>query len=237
MSKLKNKVAIITGGTGALGRGVVKKFLDEGARVLTTYIVERECEECRELLSSYEKSLIYKLTDVTVETDMMEAVDTVIKSFGKIDFLINIVGGFLYKELKDTTVEEFDKMIDMNLKSCFICCKSVIPEMIDKSYGKIINIAAKPALKGSAGMSVYGASKAGVARITESLADEVKDFNINVNAVIPGTIDTPRNRKDMPDRDFSKWVKPEELAEVILNLCLDDSKLINGAVIPVLGKS
>ena len=143
----------------------------------------------------------------------------------------------MYKELKDTTVDEFDKMIDMNLKSCFICCKSVLPEMIKNKSGKIVNIAAKPALKGTAGMSVYGASKSGVARITEALAEEVKDFNINVNAVIPGTIDTPRNRSDMPDSDFSRWVKPEDLAEVILNLCLDESKLISGTVIPALGKS
>jgi len=237
MSKLENKSAIITGGTGALGRGVVKHFLEEGANVLTTYVVERECEECQNLLSEYGESIIYRRTDVTDENDFLGAVADVISKYGKIDILINIVGGFLYKELKDTTVEEFNKMVNMNLKSCFICTKSVISEMINNKSGKIVNIAAKPAIKGTAGMSVYGAAKSGVVRITESLAEEVKEYNINVNAIIPGTIDTPRNRIDMPDRDFSKWVKPEELAKVILNLCLDDSKLINGTVIPALGKS
>jgi len=237
MSKLKNKVAIVTGGTGALGREVVNKFLEEGAEVLSTYIVEKECEECRELQSKYKDKIIYNRTDVTSENDVLGTVATTKKSFGKIDFLINIVGGFLYKDLKDTSVEEFDKMLNMNLKSCFVCCKSVVPEMINNNYGRIVNIAAKPALKGSAGMSAYGASKAGVARITEALAEEVKEFDINVNAIIPGTIDTPRNRQDMPDSDFSKWVKPEELAEVILNLCLDSTNLISGAIIPVLGKS
>ncbi|MGI9533797.1 MAG: SDR family NAD(P)-dependent oxidoreductase [Thermodesulfobacteriota bacterium] len=237
MSKLKSKVAIITGGTGALGRGVVKRFLEEEANVLTTYVVERECEECQKLLDQYKDRIIYHRTDVTDEKDVLNAVSTAIDSFGKVDFLLNIVGGFLFKELKDTTVEDFDKMIDMNLKSCFICSKSVLPEMLRNKSGRIVNIAAKPAIKGSAGMSVYGASKSGVARITEALAEEVKAFNINVNAVIPGTLDTPRNRQDMPESDFSKWVKPEKLAEVILNLCLDESKLISGAVIPALGKS
>ena len=237
MKTLENKVAIITGGTGALGRGVSKYFLEQGAKVLATFIIEKECEECKNLISTFNDSIIYRKTDVTDEDQFLGAVKDTIANFGKVDILINIVGGFLYKELKDTTVEDFDKLVDMNLKSCFIGCKSVIPEMIKNSYGKIVNISAKPAIKGASGMSIYGASKAGVARITEALAEEVKDFNISVNAIIPGTIDTPRNREDMPDRDFTKWVNPEELAVIIALLCSNKSNIISGAIVPALGKT
>ena len=125
MSKLKNKVAIITGGTGALGRGVVKKFLSEGAKVLTTYISDRECEECRNLLSEYKENIIFQSTNVTDEEDVLKALAIAKESLGEINILVNIVGGFLYKNLKDTSIEEFDGMIDMNLKSCFVCCQCI----------------------------------------------------------------------------------------------------------------
>jgi NAD(P)-dependent dehydrogenase (short-subunit alcohol dehydrogenase family) len=109
--------------------------------------------------------------------------------------------------------------------------------MIKRNYGKIINISSRPALKGSSGIGAYAASKAGVLNLTETIADEVKDYEINVNAILPSTIDTPANRRDMPDADFSKWVKPEEIARVIVFLASDNSKPISGAGIPVYGKA
>ena len=109
--------------------------------------------------------------------------------------------------------------------------------MIKQKYGRIINIGARPALKGVSMMSAYGASKAGVLNLTESMADELSEYNINVNAVIPGTIDTPRNRKDMPKADFTKWVKAEEIAQVISFLCSDEGSRISGAVVPVYGNA
>jgi NAD(P)-dependent dehydrogenase (short-subunit alcohol dehydrogenase family) len=128
-------------------------------------------------------------------------------------------------------------MMNINLKSTFLCSKAVLPQMIKQNYGKIINISSRPALKGSAGVGAYAASKAGVLNLTETIAEEVKDYDINVNAILPSTIDTPANRKAMPDADFSKWVKPEEIARVIIFLSSDESKPISGAGIPVYGKA
>jgi len=109
--------------------------------------------------------------------------------------------------------------------------------MIKQNYGKIVNISSRPALKGSTGVGAYSASKAGVLNLTETIADEVKNYDINVNAILPSTIDTPANRRDMPNADFSKWVKPEEIARVIVFLASDNSKPISGAAIPVYGKA
>lgn len=237
MQKLNNKFAIITGGTGALGRAVVKKFLEEGSKVIITYIVESEYEECKKILNKYESNINYFKTDITNEEDFNKVVNVTKNSLGKIDFLINVAGGFLYKKFIDYEVDEYNEMMDMNLKSCFICSKAVLPTFIENNYGKIVNVAARSGLHGSTGMAAYSAAKAGVMRLTETVAEEVRDYDINVNAIIPGTIDTPRNREDMPDRDFSKWVKPKELAEVILFLVSDGSKIINGATIPALGKT
>lgn len=237
MQKLNNKVAIITGGTGSLGRAVVTKFLEEDSKVITTYIVESEYEECKTTLKKFEPNIKYINADITNEEDFNKVVEDTKNSLGKIDFLINVAGGFLYKQIIDYEVDEYNEMMDMNLKSCFICSKAVLPTFIENNYGKIVNIAARPGLHGSSGMAAYSAAKAGVMRLTETVADEVKDYGINVNAIIPGTIDTEQNRKDMPDRDFSKWVKPEELAEVILFLVSDESKIVNGAIITALGKT
>jgi NAD(P)-dependent dehydrogenase (short-subunit alcohol dehydrogenase family) len=157
--------------------------------------------------------------------------------FRRIDVLVNIVGGFVYSKIQDTDEKTWDRMMNMNLKSTFLCSKAVLPQMIKQNYGRIINISSRPALKGSAGVGAYSASKAGVLNLTETIADEVKDYDINVNAILPSTIDTPANRRDMPRADFTKWVKPEEIARVMVFLVSDDSKPISGAGIPVYGKA
>jgi NAD(P)-dependent dehydrogenase (short-subunit alcohol dehydrogenase family) len=128
-------------------------------------------------------------------------------------------------------------MLTLNLQSVFTACKAVIPTMLDQKYGKIINIAARPGLKGIVNGSAYSAAKSGVIRLTESMAAELKFKGINVNCVLPGTIDTPQNRESMPDSDYTRWVKPEQIADVILFLSSDGAVAINGAVIPVYGKS
>ena len=139
--------------------------------------------------------------------------------------------------ITDTDDATWERMMAMNLKSVFLMTRAVLPHMIERNYGRIVNIGARPALHGAANMCAYGASKAGVINLTQSVADEMSRYNINVNAVIPGTMDTPRNRKGMPRADYSKWVKPEEIAKVILFLCSSEAQSISGAVVPVLGKS
>ncbi|MGH7901576.1 MAG: SDR family NAD(P)-dependent oxidoreductase [Thermodesulfobacteriota bacterium] len=235
MDKLKDKVAIITGGTGALGRSVVLSFAEEGAKVVCTYVIDEEKKECLSLIKN--KMINFIKADVTKENQVSRLIKECIDKFKMIDILVNIVGGFVYSNIIDTDEKTWDHMMNINLKSAFLCLKGVLPLMIKQNYGKIVNISSRPALKGSAGVGAYSASKAGVLNLTETIADEVRDYDINVNAILPSTIDTPANRRDMPDADFSKWVKPEEIAKVIVFLCSDDSRLISGAGIPVYGKA
>lgn len=237
MQKLKNKVAIITGGTGGLGKAVVSAFIEEGAKVVCTYLIDKELKDCQSLIEVYKTEFYPVKADVTKEKQVTTTVAKACKKFGRIDILANIVGGFAYAEIVDTDEETWDRMIAMNLKSAFLCSKAVLPHMIGQNYGKIINVSSRPGLKGSAGVGAYAASKAAVMNLTETIADEMKGCDINVNAILPGTIDTPGNRKAMPEADFSKWVKPEEIAKVMVFLVSDDSKPISGAGIPVYGKS
>lgn len=237
MQRLSDRVAIVTGGTGGLGKEVVSKFLEEGAKVFSTYTRKEGLEACKVLRDEYKSSLIFGKADVTKENHMSKVVAKTVEIFDKVDLLVNVVGGFMSSSLVDTDLDTWNKMMDMNLKSTFVCSKAVLPGMIEQDYGRIVNIAARPALHGYGGVSAYGASKAGVINLTESMADEVKEHNINVNAIIPGTMDTPGNRKAMPDADFSKWVHPSEIAQIITFLCSEHASSITGATIPVYGKS
>jgi len=157
--------------------------------------------------------------------------------FGGIDVLVNIAGGFRWERLEDGDPETWDQLYTMNLRTAVVCCKAALPAMLERGAGRIINIGAgAAAARAGAGMGAYTASKAGVQRLTESLSEEVKDRGITVNAILPGTIDTPRNRADMPDADVSRWVAPEAIADVIVFLASEGARAVTGAAIPVLGR-
>src|SRR5262249_51907330 len=150
---------------------------------------------------------------------------------------VNTVGGWRGgKPAHETDLADWDFLFSTNLRTTLFCCRAVIPQMLKQSSGRIINVASRDALKGSAGYSAYSASKSAVLRLTESLADELKASNINVNCIMPGTIDTPQNRAAMPNADHSKWVEPAALAEVIAFLAGDGARAVTGAAIPVFGK-
>ena len=237
MNALKNKIAIVTGGTGALGKAITIAFLEEGAKVVCTYIVDKEKKECLSLTKKHRDKIVFIRADVTKVKDVLNRIADTTRKFKRVDILVNVVGGFAFSYIKDTDEKTWDLMMNLNLKSAFLCSKYVLPRMIEQNYGRIVNISSRPALKGSAGVGAYSASKAGVLNLTETIADEMKDYEINMNAVLSSTIDTPANRRDMPEADFSKWVKPEEIARVIVFLSSDSSKPINGAGIPVYGKA
>ena len=237
MQKFKGRCAVITGGTGGLGVSVLEEFLSGGANVLTTYIDERQLKYADKLKKKYGPSLSFAKADITKSRQTEKLIERALKKYGRVDSLINIVGGFAMAPITGTDEKAWDKMMEMNLKSVFLMTKAAIPHMKKRRYGRIVNIGARPALHGAADMSAYGASKAGVVNLTQSVAAEMSETNINVNAVIPGTMDTPHNRKEMPKADFKKWVKPEQIAKVISFLCSDDAEPISGAVMPVLGKS
>ncbi|MFI5324270.1 MAG: SDR family NAD(P)-dependent oxidoreductase [Thermodesulfobacteriota bacterium] len=237
MKRFKDKVAIITGGTGGLGKAVMTEFLTQGAYVFSTYIDDDELKGCTDILRDYKSMLALGKADVTKVSHVSNVIAKTIEKFSRIDILVNIVGGFTQSPFADTDEETWDRMMNMNLKSAFLCSRGVIPHMTGQGRGSIVNIASRPALKGSPNLSAYGASKAGVLNLTQSMAEELKGRDINVNAIIPGTMDTPGNRRVMPDADFTKWVAVEDVAKVIAFLCSEDARSVTGAAVPVYGKS
>ncbi len=232
------KVALITGGTGALGRAVTAAFAEAGARVAVTYIVDAEIPDCKTCLGSRSDAVAFLKADVTKESEVEQLVRTSVERLGRIDILLNLVGGYVgdlpVAELSEAT---WDRMLSMNLKSTFLCCKHVVPIMKQGGGGRIVNISSRAAIKVFPGISAYAAAKAGLLAFTEVLASEVLKDGITVNAILPSVIDTPANRQAMPKADYSQWVKPDEIARVLLFLCSDAAREISGAAIPVYGRA
>src|SRR2546430_3508837 len=232
----EGKAVLITGGTGALGRQISLSFLKSNAAVSITHVTDKEIQQLESTLGDLMKNVVLIKADIGDESQIKNLVSDVVKKYGRIDILINVVGGYLGgKKVTEMTEKEWDLMMNLNLKTAFLLSKHVVEQMVKQGSGKVVHVAARLGLKGIAGNSAYGASKSGLIRLVESLSDEVKDKNINVNCIMPSIIDTGANRKDMPDADFSKWVKPSEIARVMLFLASDDSKPIHGAAIPVYG--
>ncbi len=226
----ENKVVLITGGSGAIGRAVAKAFLASKATVIATYVVDREAEVVK---SEMKEATLIK-ADVTNEDEIKKLASGIVEKFARIDILINVVGGYLGgKSVAALDMKEWDIMMNINLKSAFLISKYVIPVMASAKYGKIVHISSRTGLKSDGYDSAYAASKSGLIRLVESISEEVKALNINVNCVMPSIVDTEANRKAVTDADFSKWVKTEDLANVILFLASDESKAIHGAAIPV----
>jgi NAD(P)-dependent dehydrogenase (short-subunit alcohol dehydrogenase family) len=164
------------------------------------------------------------------------AMQSVIAQFGGIDVLVNIAGGFRWQTLEQGDLGGWDQMYEVNLKTAVTATKAALSAIIRSPAGRIINIGAGAAAKAGAGMGAYTASKAGVQRLTESLSEELKDRGVTVNAILPGTIDTPQNRADMPSADHSRWVAPEAIADVIVFLASDAARAVTGAALPVFGR-
>lgn len=237
MIDLTDKVTVITGAAGNLGHVVANRFAQAGAKlVLVDHSPDHLAEMCSDLRDEHGAILIGN-TDVTIPRSVGKLVELVLEQAERIDVLINIVGGWRGgKPLHETAPETFDFLMSLNAKSVFLTTGAVAPHMIEQGTGKIINVAASAGLRAKSGNSAYAASKAAVIRLTESLSAELKDSGINVNCVMPSIIDTPPNRKAMPKADFSKWVTPAALADVMLFLASDLSRGIHGAAIPVYGR-
>ncbi len=236
----KGKVAIVTGATGSLGRSVTKDLLDARLRVVSIYKNDKSKEVLLEYLGPRREMLDLIQADVTVESAVMEAFKKVVQTYGRLDVLVNLVGAYLGgHDVQETSVAEWDAMMSVNLRSAFLCCREALPIMIKQNYGKIVNVAARPALEKRyrPKNSAYAVSKAGVLVLTETIAEETKKLNINVNAIVPSTMDTPDNRIKIPQGDFSKWVNPEDVAKVVLHLISDDFKATSGATVQVYGKA
>lgn len=238
---LKNKVCIVTGALGALGQTVVRIFLANEATVVGVDHVkaltpEFQKSEFWQNVGS-DKGWMFRPADVLSDSNVNELVTEVIKKHFKIDILINLVGGiYPWSDITDVETKMWDFTIELNLKSTFLCSREVLRIMKSQKYGKIINVGASAGLKGGAQAGPYGVAKAGVINLTETMAEENKNYNIQVNAIVPSIIDTPANRKAIPDADFLRWVRTEEIAELLLFLSSDKSSGVTGSIIKVPGR-
>jgi len=234
----ENKVILVTGGTGALGSAVTEAFVKANGSVFVSYRNSREATSLKDQLGPQGNQVTLIESDLMNEDSVRSLVETILHQVGQIDVLVNVVGGYAGgPAIHETKEKDFDFMLNLNLKTAFFISKAVLPSMIAHKQGKIIHISSRTGLKGEATVGPYSISKAGVIRLTETIADEVGDSGICCNCLMPSTIDTEANRKAMPKADFTKWVKPEEIARVILFLCSDDGHVINGAAIPVYGRA
>lgn len=230
----KNQVVVVTGAFGALGRAVARAFATRGARLALLDVAAQPPASLREEFGA--EPLLFGGVDLSDMEATRRVMSVVTMHFGGIDVLVNVAGGFRWQTIEGGSVEAWDDLYAMNLRTAVVCCKAALPAMLERGAGRIVNIGAGAAAKAGAGMGAYTASKAGVQRLTESLSEETKDRGITVNAILPGTIDTPRNRADMPDADFTRWVAPASIAEVIVFLASDAASAITGAAIPVFGR-
>ena len=233
---MSEQVVLITGATGGFGPHVVKAFAATGARIsLTGRQLEEAQAVAREAGLEDEQALPFPL-DATNAASVAAWLEAVKQKWGRADVLVNIAGGYKSKALLDMEEGDWDFMLNLNARSVFLTSKAVLPLMLAQKSGKIINLGAKQALGAGRKSAGYAASKAAVLRLTEALSAEVREQGINVNAILPSTIDTPANRSAQPNADYDKWVSPEDLAAVILFLASDAAKAIHGAHIPVYGK-
>lgn len=236
MSQLTSSVVLITGAAGNLGQAVAQAFAAQGAKLALLDRNQAALDAvCADLPAGTEvKTCLVDLLDAASVND---AVKQVLAHFDRIDVLANIAGGFTMGPLvQDTSDSDWDLMLNLNTRSVFYVCRAVLPAMVQQNSGRIINISARAALEGKGQMAPYCASKAAVITLTESLAAENKQHDINVNCILPGTIDTPQNRTAMADADFSQWVPTPALADVVVFLASAASRCVTGAAIPVYGK-
>jgi NAD(P)-dependent dehydrogenase (short-subunit alcohol dehydrogenase family) len=238
MYNFSDQVAVVTGGAGNLGQAVVRAFHAAGARVA---IVVRKPQDAAEAFGDdlpESDTCAYFAADLADAGSVTDLARDIAGRFGRIDILVNTAGGIRAgTPIHETPVEVWDFMMGLNARTVFLMSRAVIPHMLERRSGRIISIAARAALKGTAKHGPYNASKMAVIRLTETMAAELRHHGITANCILPGTIDTPANRAETPDADFTKWVRPQSMAQVILFLASDSAADINGAAIPVYGRS
>ena len=222
---LENRKIIVTGAFGSLGGAVVAALRAAGAQL-------GEIDRAAAPAGSLRRGGV-DLADAEAAT---QAVSGLAEALGGIDGLVNIAGTFRWETLEAGSSATWDLLYNINLKTAVNASRAALPWLGRSAAGRIVNIGANGAVKAGAGMGAYASSKAGVAKLTESLAEELKERGITVNALLPSIIDTPPNRADMPDADFSRWVTPAQLASVIAFLLSDGAAAITGALIPVTGR-
>jgi len=244
MGIIEGKVAIVTGGGGGIGSAIVRRFAREGAKIVIADIDGESAQPLSAELSAQRVDAVPIVTDATKKQSVDDMVRAVLERWGRIDILVNVAGGAERIAVVDMTAAQWDRVVDMNLKSVFLCSQAILPAMLKQKYGKIVNISSIYGFTGNATRSSYAAAKAGVAAFTKSLALEVVKDGINVNAVAPGRVTTPRVRNRYSDEAWAAAVAqvpmgragtPEEIAAAVLFLVADENQYITGQTVHVNG--
>ena len=236
MEDFSGKSVLVTGAAGNLGTAVARAFLQRDA---TLVLFDKHKERCLEAFGDLRESpkhVIVPDIDLTSEQEVDRAVDKISSKLGTLDVLVNTVGG--YKAglmVEDTDLATWEFMLNLNARTTFLMSRAVIPLMKKRGSGSIVSISTLAAIAGKPGMAAYIISKSAVIRLTESMSEELRPFNINVNVILPNSIDTPENRAQNPQADFSTWVTPAAIAEVIVFLASPAGRAVHGASIPVRG--
>jgi NAD(P)-dependent dehydrogenase (short-subunit alcohol dehydrogenase family) len=230
-----NRTVLVTGAAGNLGRVVANAFAERGANLV---LVDLRRDSLERAFGAEDERRLLAPTNLLDQDEVHAAVKKAVQRFKRIDALCNIAGGFrMGPPVHETPDETWNFLLDLNARTVLHAVRAVVPGMIESGGGKIVNVGAYAAQKGVAQMGAYVAAKSAVIRLTEAMAAELREQNINVNCVLPTVIDTPENRKAMPKADPRRWVAPEDLASAILFLASDDARAIHGAALPVTGLS
>lgn len=235
MNQFEGKVVVLTGAAGNLGVAVAGAFANAGATLVLIDVNEPSLKRAYQDDSARLHLLALDILDPLA---VASGLKVPLEKLGRVDVLCNLAGGFrMGTPVHDTPAETWKFLMDLNAVSILHMTQALVPNMLASGGGKVVNVAAQAGLSGRALMGAYSASKSAVIRLTESMAAELRDSGINVNCVMPSIIDTPLNRKDMPDADFTKWVAPAALADAILFLASDAARAVHGAALPVYGLS
>ncbi len=229
----QDPTVVVTGAFGALGAAVARRFAAHGARL---GLLDRAAVPDWAAGEFGAPHVLIGGVDLASQAAADGALGAIVARTGGVGVLVNIAGGFRYEKLEDGDVATWELMFTVNLKTAVVASKAALPHLIAGGGGRVINVGAGGAARAGAGMGAYTASKAGVERLTEALAAELRDRHITVNAILPGTIDTPANRAAMPDADLTRWVHPDAVADVVLFLASDAARAVNGAAVRVFGR-
>lgn len=231
-------VAVVTGGTGALGRSLLPLFLKRRIKVAVTYLIPEEATKIEKEFDVNQNRLMLRRVDCTDTGATIAFMQEVADTFGSINVLCSLVGGWVGgRDVAESDDVRFDRMIDLNLRSAFNTVRAAIPHMTEAEWGRIIVVSSRAALDPPPGQGAYNIAKAGVLALAKSVATELDGTNVTANALLPSAIDTEATRAALPYADYVTWPKPDEIASVIDFLASPESKVINGAGVPVYGNS
>ncbi len=236
MLDFQDKVVMVTGAAGNLGSAVVQAYREAGAHLILVDYKEDRLQHTYPELAQSRQHFLAQGIDLTRAESVKDMAGEAVDRLGQVDALVHTVGGFAMGDrVHELDSDTWQGMLELNALTFLYISQAVVPHMLDRGSGKIVSIGARPSLGGKAKMGAYSVAKSAVLRLTESMSAELKSQGINVNCVLPGTIDTPGNREAMPDADYTKWVQPQSLADTILFLTSRAARDIHGVALPVYG--